>query len=220
MRLVRHPDRRQFAGAQQLGEREGVSSVRLYPIARALRNERRRDHGAVVPHRGQLAIQPIPGRSGLVAEVKSPVSILEPRHHPTYRRRIAIDLAEIPDLARSSLACDRHCVPGLRNVQPDENFAILIHGSSPALRIGSPCASNPRWRSMRRATPVQDGHAVLRQKDGSSLRGSPSSKPAKMDRSRHLIAKCITTGRARPCFPSARHGAQCFSCGSFAFCPM
>jgi hypothetical protein len=53
-------------------------------------------------------------------------------------------------------------VPGLRNVQPDKNFAILSHGSSPALRIGSPRASNPRWRSMGRATPSWDGHAVLR----------------------------------------------------------
>jgi hypothetical protein len=50
---------------------------------------------------------------------------------------------------------------GLRNVQSNENLVILPHGSSPALRIASPRMSNPRRRGMGRATPFQDGHAVL-----------------------------------------------------------
>jgi hypothetical protein len=44
--------------------------------------------------------------------------------------------------ARSLAVSHRHRVPGYRYVQPNINFAMLVHGSSPALRKGPPHASN------------------------------------------------------------------------------
>ena len=123
---------------------------------------------AVAPPSNSVALplhprgRPHMQQSRLVAEMQLPMPLREPRHHPAHRDWIAVDLAEIPDLARSPILGNRHRIPGLRNVQPNENFAILFHGSSPALRIGSPHASNPRERSMGRATQSADGHAVLR----------------------------------------------------------
>ena len=109
MRLVRHPHGRQFAGVQKLGELDCVAAIRLHPVAGALGYKRRRDHG----------------RSSLVAEVQLPMPLLEPRHHPMHRDRIAVDLPEISDLARSPLLRNRHRMTGLCHVQADENSHCL-----------------------------------------------------------------------------------------------
>jgi hypothetical protein len=48
MPRVWHPNRREFAGAVQLGQGERIPSVGLDPFARTLRDQRGRDHGTVV----------------------------------------------------------------------------------------------------------------------------------------------------------------------------
>jgi hypothetical protein len=62
VRFVRHPDRGQFAGTMQAGQRLCVAPVRLHPQARPSRNHRRRHHHAVVPQHGDLSIQAVPRR--------------------------------------------------------------------------------------------------------------------------------------------------------------
>ena len=70
VRLVGHPHRGQLAGPQQAGELLRVAPVRLDPVAGLARDQRRRDHGAAVAEPGQLPVEPIAGRTGLVAEVQ------------------------------------------------------------------------------------------------------------------------------------------------------
>ncbi len=68
MGKVGNPCGRQFAGPMQLRQIDGVPTVRLDPISRLARDQRRRDHHTVVPRRGQLPLNAVAARSGLVAE--------------------------------------------------------------------------------------------------------------------------------------------------------
>src|SRR3954454_19009622 len=63
MRWVWNPDGREFAGAMQLGQGERVPPVGLDPLARALRDQRGRNHGTVMAERDNLSLQPIAGWS-------------------------------------------------------------------------------------------------------------------------------------------------------------
>src|SRR4051794_26160690 len=53
-----------------------------------------------------------------------------------------IDLAQVTDLALALAVSHRHRVPGFHYVQPNINFAMLVRGSSSALRKGARYASN------------------------------------------------------------------------------
>ena len=68
MARIRHPDGGQLAGPVQPGQGQGIAPVGLDPLARALGDQRRRDHRAVMAESGDLALQAIAGRTGLVAE--------------------------------------------------------------------------------------------------------------------------------------------------------
>ena len=70
MSLIRNPHSGQFPGAMQLGEVDRIPPVGLDPISRLARNQRRSNDDAIVPGEGQLALNPIAARSGLIAEPK------------------------------------------------------------------------------------------------------------------------------------------------------
>ena len=70
MGLIRNPDRGQFTGAMQLGEVDRISPVGLDPISRLARDQRWSHDDALMPGEGQLALNPIAARSGLIAEPK------------------------------------------------------------------------------------------------------------------------------------------------------
>ena len=70
MSLIRNPHSGQFSGAMQLGEVDRIPPVGLDPISRLARNQRRSNDDAIVPGEGQLALNPIAARSGLIAEPK------------------------------------------------------------------------------------------------------------------------------------------------------
>ena len=70
MGRIRNPDRRQFARPMQLGQVDRIPPVGLDPISRLARNQRRSHDDAIVPGEGQLALNPIAARSGLIAEPK------------------------------------------------------------------------------------------------------------------------------------------------------
>jgi hypothetical protein len=56
--LIGHPDRRQFTGAVQPGKVDRIAAVRFDPIAWFAGDQRRRNHGAFVPHGTQLRWMP------------------------------------------------------------------------------------------------------------------------------------------------------------------
>jgi hypothetical protein len=96
-----------------------------------------------------IRLAPPHSRSAIVGGASSLAAI---------RRTATGSLSILPILyrARSSIFRRRHSMPGLRDIQPDQNFAMLLHGWPPELRIGALNASNPRCRSVGRATSKTD----------------------------------------------------------------
>lgn len=67
---VRNPDRRQVAAAMTASQLLGVSTVRLDPLARLLRCERRGDHIARDAHLRELPVESVARWPRLVADAK------------------------------------------------------------------------------------------------------------------------------------------------------
>ena len=97
MGRIRNPDRRQFARSMQLGQVDRVPPVGLDPIARLARDQRRSHDDAIMPGEGQLPLNAIAARSGLVAEPKR-ASATRRRQSLHSRRRVR-DLAILAHIA-------------------------------------------------------------------------------------------------------------------------
>src|SRR6185295_571638 len=98
----------QLTGAQQLDQAKRVAPVGLHAIARLLRNERRRNHKALVTEALDLPVEPVPGRPRLVAE-RHPLVLAGKLAHKLRRRRPGVlDLADKPNLARSASLRNRN----------------------------------------------------------------------------------------------------------------
>ena len=88
-----------------------------------------------------------PPREGLFTEPTTDAHpwrrerVLMPLSRPSETSGKPADEGRNPE-ARSLAVSHRHRVPGYLYVQPNINFAMLVHGSSPALRKGPPHASN------------------------------------------------------------------------------
>ena len=68
MLRIRHPHRRQLAGAIIPRQLQRIPTVRLHTISSFHRHQRRRYHGARRSHLRQLPIQHIPGRTCFLTE--------------------------------------------------------------------------------------------------------------------------------------------------------
>jgi hypothetical protein len=130
MGLVRNPHLREFAGPQQPGERDRIPPIGLDPNPWLARDQRRSHHDAVVAESRELAIKPIAGRPGLVAEVKPLILRGKPRYDLAHALRRCLDLAQIADLPLSARLGDGDRVSGLGRVDSNKGLAILQHGSS------------------------------------------------------------------------------------------
>ena len=127
---VRHPHRRQFARPQLPRQIERIAPVGLHPIARLLRNERRRHHNAVVAKPLDQTIQAVAGRPGLVAQRQLGVlagKLLQQPHDRGLRR---LDLAEKPHLPGATALRNRHRIAQLRSIKSHKSFAMIRHDSS------------------------------------------------------------------------------------------
>jgi hypothetical protein len=88
MCFIRYPHRSQFAGSMQPCQANGIAAVGLDPVAWAFRNERWSDNLAVMAEPNDLAIEPVSGRTSLVAEVERRSSLRQLCHHRRYGCRL------------------------------------------------------------------------------------------------------------------------------------
>jgi hypothetical protein len=69
MGRVGRPDPCQFTGTVQTRQRNRIPTIRLDPLARSFRDQRRSDHQAVVPESLHLAIKPVSRKPGFEADM-------------------------------------------------------------------------------------------------------------------------------------------------------
>ena len=168
MSRVGRPNPGQFAGTMQTRQRNRIPTVRLDPLARSLRDQRRSDPHAVMAERPHLAIEPISRRPGFEAHVQPVVSSRQSLDRLLNRRRAVLDVAEKPDFSPPPSFCDRHCVFLFGDIESNKSFAILSHGPPSCMRLGSVRPSNPRFLPARK--------------------GGPPAQPANMTSSRSTLA--------------------------------
>jgi hypothetical protein len=93
MSLIGNPDGGQFTGPMQLGQIDRVPPIRLDPISRFARDQRRSHDDAAMPGEGQLPLNPIAARSGLITEPKLAPAARQLRRQSLQSRRRVRDLA-------------------------------------------------------------------------------------------------------------------------------
>jgi hypothetical protein len=124
VRLVRHPNLRQFPRSEQPRQRLRIPPVGLDPIARPARDQRGGDHSALVPEGQNLPIQPVSRRTCLIAKMQHFVAIAQLPHQSGHRLGGGIELAEIPDLSVPTALRNRHRVSGFRGIDPNERLPM------------------------------------------------------------------------------------------------
>ena len=93
MSLIGNPYGGQFASPMQPGQIDRVPPIRLDPISRFARDQRRSHDDATMPSKGQLPLNPIAARSGLITEPKLVPSARQFRSQSLQSRRRVRDLA-------------------------------------------------------------------------------------------------------------------------------
>ncbi len=109
MGRIRNPYRRQFARSMQPGQVDRVPPVGLDPIARLARDQRRSHDDAIMPGEGQLPLNAIAARSGLVAEPKRASATRQLRRQSLHSRRRVRDLAILALIAPPTRLGKRDC---------------------------------------------------------------------------------------------------------------
>jgi len=67
---IGHPDGRQLSSPMKTGEHGRVATIRLHPITRLRRNQRRRHHVAPMAEACELAINAVAARSGFIQNTR------------------------------------------------------------------------------------------------------------------------------------------------------
>ena len=118
---VRHPDGRQLAGSVKTRKHGGVTTIRLHPIARLGRNQRRRHHIAAMAEAGELTMNAIAARAGLVAKCQRVAPTFEAVAQLADRNGIVGNLAEVFHRARASALRHRDRNPFFVNIQANKS---------------------------------------------------------------------------------------------------
>jgi hypothetical protein len=140
VRLIRHPDRRQLTGTVQPRELDRVPTVRLDPLPRLARYQRRRHHVTLVSHLTQLSLDAVAARAGLIAKPKFVPLGGQLSRQPLHRGRPVRDFSILAHFAKASLqARFRHAHHDGILVHIESNMCDnLPHDPSPyALRLCS-----------------------------------------------------------------------------------
>jgi len=134
---VRHPDLRQLAGAKAARKLDGVAAVGLDPVTGLLRDQRRCHDVALHAHLGELPVQRVARRPGLVAgldALRSPELV----HELPHRLGAIGNRPQRPHLSATAWLGDRDGDRLGVDIEPDESCSFL-HDRSPshvALRHG------------------------------------------------------------------------------------
>jgi hypothetical protein len=120
--------------------------IGLDVVAGPARGERRRDHGAAVAQLGQLPIEAVASRAGLVTEMQPPTSVplLQPGGEAAHAFGVGTDLAEAAHLAPPPVLGNRDGMPELGCIHAHEHFAMLLHGPLSCAEERPAPAGNPR----------------------------------------------------------------------------
>ncbi len=100
-----------------------IPAIRLYLVPRFDRDERRRDHVALDAHLGELPVEPVPARTGLVADVKSCLPSPTLLDHPPNRVGPIGDRSH--RVHRAVLLRNRHRDRLRVDVQPHPSCSLL-----------------------------------------------------------------------------------------------
>ena len=174
MSRIGRPDPCQFTGTVQTRQRNRIPTVRLDPLARSFRDQRRSDHQAIAPERLHLAIKPVSRRPGLKADVQLVVPGRQSLDRLLDRQWVVLDIAEKPHFSLPPSFCDRHRVlpllatskatktSSLGDIESHENFAMLLHGppSVHEARLGQPERPSLLFCTKGRAAGPARGHNV------------------------------------------------------------
>ncbi len=125
MGVVRHPDCRQLAGPMQFGQRYRIAAVGLHPVTGPARDQRWRDHDAILPQSVQQPMHAIAARAGFIAKMKPASGACQLLDQASQRLRRRRDLTVKPHLAAASRFRERHRRALLVNVQPHE--CAMVH---------------------------------------------------------------------------------------------
>src|SRR6478736_7858201 len=126
---VRNPHRGQLAGTQQLRQVDGITSVGLHSIAPLLRDQRWRNHNALMAECFDLSMELVTRGTCLVAECDPLVFGFELTNQLGRRRGAVLDLAQKTNFTRPTAIRNRNRITQLRGIQRHESFAMLAHDS-------------------------------------------------------------------------------------------
>jgi hypothetical protein len=124
---VRRPDGRQFSGPMKTGEHGGVATIGLHPIARLPGNQRRGHHVAPMAQTGELAMNAIAARPGLITKRQSlaggpPETVAQFAD----RARFIGDLAQVFHWPRTAALRHRNRNPLFVNIQANKSGMLHL----------------------------------------------------------------------------------------------
>jgi hypothetical protein len=111
---------RQLAGPMQRRQGRGVTAVRLHPVARPPRNQSRRHHHAVAAEVGELPVQAVTARAGLVTHPELLAAPPQAFDQPADRLGPILHASQVPHLAIATACRYRHCDRRLVDIQANE----------------------------------------------------------------------------------------------------
>ena len=157
---IGYPDCRQLAGAMQLRQHQRVAAIRLDPVTRLHRDQRRRYDNALMPVTGQQPVKSVAARSSFVAEAEPPATFTEPRHHLVQDLGTVLENPELSYVAPSTTLRYRNTYRRLVHVQSDKND-IVHQARPPCMRLSAGHPAQPSTVCMpRTGRRSLSGHRV------------------------------------------------------------
>ena len=129
VRGIGNPYRGELAGAVQLGQHHRIAAIRLDPVTRLHRDQRRRHDDAVVPATGQQTLKPIPARTGFIAEAQPAVALVEPGRQFAQDVRAVLENPDLPNLAAAPALGNCYANRRFVHIQPD--IRDIVHSARP-----------------------------------------------------------------------------------------
>ena len=118
---IRNPYRAQLPGTRELGQPQAIPVVGLDAVPGALRDQRRRNHLAVIASRRQRALQAVAGGPGLVDHL--------------YLSRLTVARQQLDQLRSRRARCCRSTVPAPVQLPPPPSRCVSLCTSNPTKNL-------------------------------------------------------------------------------------